>query len=137
MFVFEGDGVVKDYLGSLSDYAETLIEQEDQEAGSSATSVDGEKKTSYKEDKAKRNERRNALKSMRREMAKIEPAIERLKVEAQKLQIEIDNSAEEGWTVLADLAEKLQKTNDQIEEKELMWLEIAEELETLEEEDSS
>ena len=74
---------------------------------------------------------------MRREMAKIEPAIERLKVEAQKLQIEIDNSAEEGWTVLADLAEKLQKTNDQIEEKELMWLEIAEELETLEEEDSS
>lgn len=137
MFVFEGDGVVKDYLGSLSDYAETLIEQEDQEAGSSATSVDGEKKTSYKEDKAKRNERRNALKSMRREMAKIEPAIERLKVEAQKLQIEIDNSAEEGWTVLADLAEKLQKTNDRIEEKELMWLEIAEELETLEEEDSS
>lgn len=124
-------------MGSLSDYAETLIEQEDQEAGSSATSVDGEKKTSYKEDKAKRNERRNALKSMRREMAKIEPAIERLKVEAQKLQIEIDNSAEEGWTVLADLAEKLQKTNDQIEEKELMWLEIAEELETLEEEDSS
>ena len=137
MFVFEGDGVVKDYLGSLSDYAETLVEQEDQEAGSSATSVDGAKKTSYKEDKAKRNERRNALKSMRREMSKLEPAIEKLKTVASELQNEIDNSSEEGWTVLADLAEKLQKTNDQIEEKELMWLEIAEELETLEEEDSS
>jgi ATP-binding cassette subfamily F protein uup len=27
LFVFEGDGVVKDYLGSLSDYAECLIEE--------------------------------------------------------------------------------------------------------------
>eukprot|EP00554_Chaetoceros_debilis_P002895 CAMPEP_0194095328 /NCGR_PEP_ID=MMETSP0149-20130528/56771_1 /TAXON_ID=122233 /ORGANISM="Chaetoceros debilis, Strain MM31A-1" /LENGTH=650 /DNA_ID=CAMNT_0038781269 /DNA_START=1644 /DNA_END=3596 /DNA_ORIENTATION=- len=28
LFVFEGDGVVKDYLGSLSDYAECLIEED-------------------------------------------------------------------------------------------------------------
>ena len=28
LFVFEGDGVVKDYLGSLSDYAECLVEDE-------------------------------------------------------------------------------------------------------------
>ena len=27
LFVFEGDGVVKDYLGSLSDYAECLVER--------------------------------------------------------------------------------------------------------------
>lgn len=27
LFVFEGDGVVKDYLGSLSDYAECLVEE--------------------------------------------------------------------------------------------------------------
>ena len=26
LFVFEGDGVVKDYLGSLTDYAECLVE---------------------------------------------------------------------------------------------------------------
>jgi len=26
LFVFEGDGIVKDYLGSLTDYAETTIE---------------------------------------------------------------------------------------------------------------
>jgi ABC transport system ATP-binding/permease protein len=28
LFVFEGNGAVKDYLGSLSEYAECLIEQE-------------------------------------------------------------------------------------------------------------
>ena len=27
MFVFEGEGIVKDYLGSLTDYAETIIEE--------------------------------------------------------------------------------------------------------------
>ena len=26
LFVFEGDGVVKDYLGSLTDYAECLVD---------------------------------------------------------------------------------------------------------------
>ena len=29
LFVFEGDGVVNDYLGSLSDYAECLVADED------------------------------------------------------------------------------------------------------------
>ena len=28
LFMFEGEGVVKDYLGSLSDYAETLADDE-------------------------------------------------------------------------------------------------------------
>jgi len=28
LFVFEGEGVVKDYLGSLSSYAECLIEED-------------------------------------------------------------------------------------------------------------
>ena len=28
LFVFEGDGVVKDYLGSLTDYAECLVDDE-------------------------------------------------------------------------------------------------------------
>ena len=27
LFVFEGEGIVKDYLGSLTDYAETIIEE--------------------------------------------------------------------------------------------------------------
>jgi ATP-binding cassette subfamily F protein uup len=28
LFVFEGDGIVKDCLGSLSDYAECLVDEE-------------------------------------------------------------------------------------------------------------
>ncbi|KAL9186085.1 hypothetical protein ACHAXT_005323, partial [Thalassiosira profunda] len=138
LFVFEGDGVVKDYLGSLSDYAECLVEQEKSvgvESGSASN--DDAKKTSYKEDKAKRFERTNAIKKMQRELGKIEPAIEKLKAKAEGLQKEMDSSADEGWTVLADLTEQLQKVNEEIDDRELEWLEVAESLEALEEEEAA
>ena len=136
LFVFEGDGVVKDYQGSLSDYAECLVEQENASDQSQSSNIGGDKKVNYKEDKQKRNERRNAIKKMKRELGKIEPATEKLKAKAVEIQSQIDNSAEEGWTVLADLTEKLQKINEEIEEKEMEWLELAEELETLEQEEA-
>jgi len=139
LFVLEGNGSIKDYLGSLSDYAECLI---DQEKGApigdgAAVSTKGvtDKKESYKEDKEKRVERRNAIKKMKREMSNLEPAIEKLKAKAVKLQEELDNSPAEGWTVLAELTEKIQGINDEIDEKEMRWLELAEELETEEAEE--
>lgn len=134
LFVFEGNGVVKDYLGSLTDYAECLIKQEKEEFSSG--NLGDTKKASYKEDKGKRLERRNAIKKAKRGMGKIEPSIEKLKAKAEGLQTEIDNSDGEGWTVLADLTEQMQKINDEIEEKEMEWLELAESLETLEEEEA-
>lgn len=139
LFVFEGNGVVKDYIGTLTDYAECLVEQEnaDDFEGSGPAFSDEEKKTSYKEDKAKRNERRNKLRQLKKDLNKVEPKIEKLKAKAEGLQKEMDDSADEGWTVLADLTEKLQVVNDEIEENEMLWLELAEELETLEEEEAS
>lgn len=141
MFVFEGNGIVKDYLGSLSDYAECLVEQEktfdtDTGSSSSADSVDSEtKKILHKEDREKRNQRRNAIKKMKRELSKIEPAIEKLKTKAKEIQAKIDDSSDEGWTVLAELTEKVQALNEEVDEKEMEWLEIADELETLEREE--
>ena len=54
------------------------------------------------------------------------------KANAEKLQKTIDASSEDGWTVLVDLTDKLNRTNHEIEEKELRWLEVAEELEGVE-----
>jgi len=135
LFVFEGDGEVLDYAGSLSEYAECLIENESaiESSGSTVNSV--VKKETYKEDKEMRNERRNAVRRMKKEMNNIENALEKLKPKAAKLQTEIDNSGGEGWTVLAELTEKLDALNLDIDEKELRWLELAEELETAEAEE--
>jgi len=132
LFVFEGDGAVKDYLGTLSEYAECLVEQESS-VGTSSSSSTPVKKSQYKEDKQARNERRNALRKMKREMDNLEPKIEKLKEEAAKLQEEIDTtSADKGWTVLAELTEKMQAKTDEAEEKEMRWLELAEMVEEME-----
>ena len=137
LFVFEGNGIVKDYLGSLSDYAECLVEQENIEeaaagGGSSGAIVDGDsRKGSYKEDKEKRLERRNSIKKMKRDIEKIEPA------KVIILQMEINTSSEKGWTVLTDLTDKLQKVDNQIDAKEMEWLELSEVLEGLEVEEES
>jgi ATP-binding cassette subfamily F protein uup len=87
------------------------------------------KKETYKEDKEIRNERRNAMRDMKKEMKNIENALEKLKPNATDIQNEIDNSSDEGWTVLAELTETLDVVNEQIDEKELRWLELAEALE--------
>eukprot|EP00804_Cyclotella_cryptica_P004918 CCRYP_004972-RB/>CCRYP_004972-RB protein AED:0.09 eAED:0.09 QI:150/1/1/1/0.87/0.77/9/651/747 len=137
LFVFEGNGVVKDYLGTLSDYAECLIEQENESASYSMTDGSSDKKSSYKEDKGKRLERKNTIKKLKRELSKIEPIIDKLKAEASELQSKIANSSDEGWSILAELTDKMQKINEKVELKEMEWLGIAEELEGLEEEESA
>lgn len=143
LFVFEGKGIVKDFQGSLSEYASCLIDLEDNKIQSKLAAVaaggptDGsdtaEKKTNFKEDKAKRNELRNFVRQAKKDMLNLERATEKLKAKVEELQSEIDSSGDEGWTVLADLTDKLNKVNDEIDEKEMRWLELAEELEEAEE----
>lgn len=137
LFVFEGNGIVKDYLGTLSDYAECLIEQENDSASYSMVDSVSDKKSSYKEDKGKRLERKNTIKKLKRELSKIEPMIEKLKADANELQTKIENSSDKGWSILAELTDKMQEINEKVEMKEMEWLEIAEELEGLEEEEET
>ena len=56
LFVFEGNGVVKDFTGTLTDYAEALVEIEELN-GEDANTVKDDKKSNYKEDKETRVKR--------------------------------------------------------------------------------
>ena len=129
--------MVKDFPGSLSEYASILVDQENDSITRREGEIIGESKTvekkaDYKEDKAKRNEQRNAVRRAKRDITNLENSMEKLKAKAAEVQKEIDGSSEEGWTVLADLTEKLEKLNEEIEEKEVLWLEVAEILESAE-----
>ncbi len=143
LFVFEGEGIVKDFQGSLSEYGSCLVEIENQKIQSTiaATAADSNgssstKQVNYKEDRAKRNEARNVIRQAKKEMLNIERALEKLKSDASKVQSDLDGaSSDAGWTVLAELTDKLNGLNEQIEEKELRWLEIGEELEGMQVED--
>jgi len=140
LFVLEGDGQIKDYKGTLSEYAECLVEQEGSLAfggaggeSSSPGADDTERKESYKEEKQRRNQQRNALRNMKKEIEKLDKSMEKLKVKAASIQEEINTTDQDaGWTVLAELTDKLNAVNEEIEEKEMRWLEVSEELEILE-----
>lgn len=138
LFVFEGDGIVKDFGGTLSEYASCLVELENRKiqqasGGTDASGIDGEKRAQHKEDRAKRNEDRNFVRSAKKEMLNIERALDKLKSKAEGVQAEIDcTSSDEGWTVLAEMTDKLNALNEEIEEKEMRWLELGEELEQIE-----
>lgn len=74
----------------------------------------------------------NDLKKGKREMQKIEKDIEKLKEQVSALEKQIEDSADEGWTYLAELTDKMNGMNEEIDEKEMRWLELAEMIESLE-----
>jgi ATP-binding cassette subfamily F protein uup len=134
LFIFEGGGSVLDYPGTLSEYASTLIEQESESISSrssteSVINEDVSKKDIYKDDKAKRNEQRNNIKQIKREIENLEKSMEKLKVKAELKQKEIDDSSTSGWSVLAALTEEWNQINAMIDEQEMRWMELAEQLE--------
>ena len=135
LFVFEGDGVVKDFAGTLSEYASTLVEIEN-EALSTATSKSSipttKDDTNQKEDRNRRLAERNAIRQAKKDMDKLDKALERLRAKAQEIQKELDGSSDDGWTVLAELTAKLERVNSEIEHKELEWLEAADIVESAE-----
>jgi len=139
LFVFEGNGVVKDYFGTLSDYAEALTEKESatDAAAAKPSSTSTKKQAAAKEDKAARVERRNAIKKINKEMSSLEKKIEKLKTQADGMQLDIDNTDPgEGWTVLAELTDKMNALTEDADEKEMRWLGLAEELEEKEAEEA-
>ena len=136
IFVFEGDGVIKDFQGSLSEYGSCLVELENQKIQDSVLSDSNEsgstKQSNYKEDRAKRNEDRNFIRQTKKEMTNIERSLEKLKPKAMDVQSEIDaTSSDAGWTVLAELTDKLNSVNEEIDGKEMRWLELGEKLEEM------
>lgn len=138
IFVFEGDGVIKDFQGTLSEYGSCLVELENQKiqdslSGDSDESGSTSTKENYKEDRAKRNEVRNFIRQTKKEMTNIERSLEKLKPKAVDVQSEMDStSSDAGWTVLVELTDKLNAINEEIDEKEMRWLELGEKLEEME-----
>ena len=140
LFIFEGHGEVKDFIGSLSEYASALVEIENESVTTVASAASStlvattehDKKGSYKDDKARRNEVRNFARQAKKDMDRLEKEIDRLKDASAKLEEEIDASANKGWSVIAELTEALNARNRDIDEKETQWMELAERLEAAE-----
>ena len=116
LFIFEGEGEIKDYNGNYTDYreekkAETRqLQADNRKASTPSVQVDNRK--------ANDNERK--------EYKRLEKEIEKL--EARKIEIEntFNDITKLSTLDIPKLSKELQDVQNELEIKELRWLELAE-----------
>lgn len=123
LFVFEGNGKIRNFPGNYTDYREWLKEQEKQEPETKpapAVASVPEKKVEQPESK------RKATFNEKKEYEQLEKDI--AKLEARKTEIiDLMNAGTTtDHTQLGAWASELETINEQLEEKEFRWLELAE-----------
>jgi ATP-binding cassette subfamily F protein uup len=116
LFVFEGEGAIRDFNGNYTDYREWLLESEANNASKATTKVvekdktDNKKKLSFKE---------------QQEFDKLEGEIAKLEAEKQKQESLLAGDITD-HVELQKQAAVLNKINTKLEEKESRWLELSE-----------
>lgn len=125
LFVFDGNGQIRDFIGTLSEYSSALIELESQPIGNlqrETASISSE----GREGNARKKEDLNKVRQAKKNLGRLESDIEKLTLQVTMLEEKIGRSNNEGWSVLAELTDELQLAKDSLTEKELLWLEAAE-----------
>lgn len=119
IFIFEGDGNIRDYNGSYTDYR---VELEERERFTKAQ-ADAAKEVSYS--KPKTEEKRKMSFKERFEYEQLQKELEALGNEKKGLEASL-NSGELSFEELSRNAERLGEINDALDEKEMRWLELDE-----------
>ncbi|MBQ3710512.1 MAG: ABC-F family ATP-binding cassette domain-containing protein [Bacteroidales bacterium] len=119
LFVFQGDGKVKGYMGNYSQYKDYLKEKEAEER---------------KEQTQKKQEQEQRVKPVRekikrtfkeeREYQQLTADIAALESEKERIHLEMTTITD--YQKLQDLGNRLQEIKDLLDEKELRWLELDE-----------
>lgn len=118
-FVFEGNGEVNDFNGTYSEYRALKVDQEtEQKSGSS------EKKKSEHPKPSNSDPEKLSYKE-RKEYQKLEKEIEELEKKKSAIQSQMSNS-DLDYEKLQELSESFGSLKEELEEKELRWLELAE-----------
>lgn len=131
LFVFEGDGVVRDFQGTYTEYleyrqykAQEALEKKKEDTKVAKLEIKEEKEEKKKEEKRKED---NLSFAERKEMMKLEKEIQKIGVKMAEEQQKIDSaSPDQGYSVLAEMVANVQKLQGQIDEKEVRWLELSE-----------
>ncbi len=122
IFIFEGEGQIRDFVGNYSDYRAEQEEKEEQ-ARKESTKAKSEKPTNSP---SLQNETKRKLSfKEKKEYESLEVEISQLEKEKAEL-IDQLNSGEGTHTQLAEWSMKIGTLDNLIEEKTLRWLELAE-----------
>ena len=128
MFIFEGNGTVRDYYGAYRDYrvekASRAVQSENsgQEAG-------GRKQPETRNQKPETSNKQKATRKLsfneKREYEQLEVEIEKLETEKATLEAELD-AGTLGYEVLSEKTSRLAAVMALLDEKILRWMELGE-----------
>ncbi|MBR6847312.1 MAG: ABC-F family ATP-binding cassette domain-containing protein [Bacteroidales bacterium] len=119
LFVFQGDGKVKGFMGNYSQYKDYLKEKEQLERQQQTTRKVEEEPTK----KTVREKKKRSFKE-EREFAQLTTDIAALEAEKEQIHQEMANVTD--YQQLQDMGSRLQEIKDLLDEKELRWLELDE-----------
>ncbi len=121
LFVFEGNGVIRDYNGNYTDYRLELADQEKQKQSQPVAKVSAPVEVQVKKDKVKPSfKETHEYEQLEKEIPKLEARIEELANEM--------NSGISDHLRLSEISQEIKKLTDSLDEKSLRWLELAEKM---------
>ncbi|BDC98240.1 ABC-F family ATP-binding cassette domain-containing protein [Persicobacter psychrovividus] len=122
-FVFEGQGVIRDFPGNYSDYR-VEVEEKEKARVEAAKSVEKEK-TDWKTEQKNDQPKKKLSFKEQKEYEQLETDIEQLETQKEEI-VALMNAGTGSHEDLANWAKEIEEINDTLEEKEMRWLELSE-----------
>ena len=121
LFVFEGEGKIRDFNGDYSEYRELYKELERQKKRDEKVQSDATKT----QQKAEAAEKPGLSYEQRKELNRVEKEISKLEVKKQEVHAQF-NATDLSPERIKELSQELKAIEEKIEEKEFRWMELAE-----------
>ncbi len=120
LLVFEGEGKIKDFIGSFTEYRDQLAQNKNTKKSEPAKPVE-EKQTKNT------NSKRKLSFKEQKELENIEKEMPVLKKKQDEILEKLNNETD--YNIISELSQKLEETTSQLEAHEMRWLELQEILE--------
>ena len=120
LLVFEGEGKIKDFIGSFTEYR-------DQQAQSKNTKKSEPAKPVEEKQTKNTNSKRKLSFKEQKELESIEKEMPVLKEKQDEILEKLNNETD--YNIISELSQELEKTTSQLEAHEMRWLELQEILE--------
>jgi len=126
LFIFEGDGKIKDYNGNYSEYRRLNKKANSAKASPEEKNISGEMSGQKEIQQQSAKQAQTGLTfEQRKELKRVENQIKKLETKKSDIEQKF-NSADLSTEDIQTLSTELGEINDSIEEKELRWFELSE-----------
>ena len=123
LFVFEGDGIVKDFVGSYSGYREYIKEREKEKRAAERAKMQKEVQKKEFQENPQQPKRKKLSYKEQRELEQLERDLEALGMEKAELEEKLSGGELQGEE-LQKASVRIGEVLELLDEKELRWLEL-------------